>query len=80
MIIKAVIFRKEGFYTQPMVFGGEEGPENMCAVYADMFMIRTNMTGLLLKTYRKTGNVRDANSPGRSLTRLKNSKNNSCFA
>ncbi len=28
MIIKAVKFRKDGFYTQPMVFGGEEGPDN----------------------------------------------------
>ena len=27
MIIKAVKFRKDGFYTQPMVFGGEEGPD-----------------------------------------------------
>lgn len=27
MIIKAVKFRKEGFYTQPMVLGGEEGPD-----------------------------------------------------
>ena len=27
MIIKAVKFRKDGFYTQPFVFGGEEGPE-----------------------------------------------------
>ncbi|MBQ3335082.1 MAG: MBL fold metallo-hydrolase [Eubacteriaceae bacterium] len=27
MDIKAVKFRKDGFYTQPMVFGGEEGPE-----------------------------------------------------
>ena len=27
MIIKAIIFRKDGFYTQPMVFGGEEGPD-----------------------------------------------------
>jgi len=26
MVIKAVKFRKNGFYTQPMVFGGEEGP------------------------------------------------------
>jgi len=26
MIIKAVKFRKDGFYTQPFVFGGEEGP------------------------------------------------------
>ena len=25
MIIKAVKFRKDGFYTQPFVFGGEEG-------------------------------------------------------
>jgi len=25
MVIKAVKFRKDGFYTQPMVFGGEEG-------------------------------------------------------
>ncbi len=27
MIIKAVKFRKDGFYTQPFVFGGEEGTE-----------------------------------------------------
>ena len=27
MIIKAVKFRKDGFYTQPMVLGGEEGPD-----------------------------------------------------
>jgi glyoxylase-like metal-dependent hydrolase (beta-lactamase superfamily II)/rubredoxin len=27
MIIKAVKFRKDGYYTQPMVFGGEEGME-----------------------------------------------------
>ena len=27
MIIKAVKFRKDGFYTQPFVFGGEEGAE-----------------------------------------------------
>ena len=27
MIIKAVKFRKEGFYTQPFVMGGEEGPD-----------------------------------------------------
>ena len=25
MIIKAVKFRKDGFYSQPFVFGGEEG-------------------------------------------------------
>ena len=28
MIIKAVKFRKDGFYTQPFVFGGEEGAPN----------------------------------------------------
>ncbi len=27
MEIKAVKFRKDGFYSQPMVFGGEEGPD-----------------------------------------------------
>lgn len=27
MIIKAVKFRKDGFYSQPFVFGGEEGPD-----------------------------------------------------
>jgi len=27
MIIKAVKFRKDGFYTQPFVFGGEEGAD-----------------------------------------------------
>ncbi|MBR0365997.1 MAG: MBL fold metallo-hydrolase [Clostridia bacterium] len=27
MLIKAVKFRKDGFYTQPFVFGGEEGPD-----------------------------------------------------
>ncbi|MCR5088900.1 MAG: MBL fold metallo-hydrolase [Oscillospiraceae bacterium] len=28
MIIKAVKFRKNGFYSQPFAFGGEEGPQN----------------------------------------------------
>lgn len=28
MIIKAVKFRKDGFYSQPFAFGGEEGPQN----------------------------------------------------
>ncbi len=28
MIIKAVKFRRDGFYTQPFVFGGEDGPDN----------------------------------------------------
>ncbi len=27
MLIKAVKFRKDGYYTQPFAFGGEEGPE-----------------------------------------------------
>ena len=27
MIIKAVKFREHGFYSQPFVFGGEEGPD-----------------------------------------------------
>ncbi|MBR0146313.1 MAG: hypothetical protein IJM25_06620 [Eubacterium sp.] len=27
MEIKAVKFRKDGFYTQPFIFGGEEGVE-----------------------------------------------------
>ena len=27
MIIKAVKFRKDGFYTQPFIFGGEDGPD-----------------------------------------------------
>lgn len=27
MIIKAVKFRKDGFYSQPFAFGGEEGME-----------------------------------------------------
>ena len=27
MIIKAVKFRKNGFYSQPFAFGGEEGPD-----------------------------------------------------
>ena len=30
MEIKAVKFRKDGFYTQPFIFGGEEGVENFC--------------------------------------------------
>ncbi len=28
MIIKAVKFRKDGFYSQPFAFGGEDGPQN----------------------------------------------------
>lgn len=27
MEIKAVKFRRDGYYTQPFVFGGEEGPD-----------------------------------------------------
>ena len=27
MVIKAVIFRKDGFYSQPFAFGGEDGPD-----------------------------------------------------
>ena len=27
MKIKALVFRKDGFYTQPLVFGGEDGPQ-----------------------------------------------------
>lgn len=27
MLIKAIKFRKDGFYSQPFAFGGEEGPE-----------------------------------------------------
>lgn len=27
MEIKAVKFRRDGFYSQPFAFGGEEGPE-----------------------------------------------------
>ena len=27
MVIKAVKFRKDGYYTQPFAFGGEEGPD-----------------------------------------------------
>ncbi len=39
MEIKAVKFRKDGFYSQPFAFGGEEGP-----AYADMYMILRKMT------------------------------------
>ena len=28
MEIKAVKFRKNGFYSQPFAFGGEDGPQN----------------------------------------------------
>ena len=28
MEIKAVKFRKDGFYSQPFAFGGEDGPQN----------------------------------------------------
>ena len=27
MVIKAIRFRKDGFYSQPFAFGGEDGPE-----------------------------------------------------
>ena len=32
MQIKAVKFRRDGFYTQPFVFGGEEGKEKFVPV------------------------------------------------
>ena len=29
MVIKAVKFRRDGYYSQPFAFGGEEGMENV---------------------------------------------------
>ena len=37
MIIKAITFRKDGFYGQPFAFGGEDGPTSLtptCAIAA----------------------------------------------
>ena len=34
MDIKAVKFRKDGFYTQPFAFGGEEGMDKCCDISA----------------------------------------------
>jgi len=46
MEIKAVRFRKDGFYTQPMVFGGEEGPDK----YDPNIRYRGAMTNYLIDT------------------------------
>jgi len=46
MVIKAVKFRKDGFYTQPMVFGGEEGPEK----FDKSVRYRGAMTNYLIDT------------------------------
>lgn len=46
MEIKAVKFRKDGFYTQPMVFGGEEGPDK----FDPNIRYRGAMTNYLIDT------------------------------
>ena len=46
MIIKAVKFRKDGFYTQPMAFGGEEGMDK----FDQNIRYRGAMTNYLIDT------------------------------
>ena len=46
MEIKAVKFRKDGFHTQPMVFGGEEGPDK----FDPNIRYRGAMTNYLIDT------------------------------
>ena len=41
MDIKAVKFRKDGFYSQPFVFGGEEGAESLTRTSAIVAVCRT---------------------------------------
>jgi hypothetical protein len=69
MIIKAVKFRKDGFYTQPFVFGGEEGAANTSARSADTFTIPPSTTEWLSKTCRTAGDARAAGSRRRNSTR-----------
>ena len=46
MEIKAVKFRKDGFYTQPFAFGGEEGPEK----FVQNYLIDTGNEVILVDT------------------------------
>ena len=62
MEIKAVKFRKDGFYTQPFVMGGEDG--------ADKFDKNTRYRGSLQNYLIDTGNVRGANRARTSSIRL----------
>ena len=41
MEIKAVKFRRDGFYTQPFVFGGEDGKRNLIRTCAIVAVFRT---------------------------------------
>ena len=46
MEIKAIPFRKDGFSTQPFVFGGEEGP----AAFDPAVKYRSGLTNYLIDT------------------------------
>ena len=91
MIIKAVKFRKNGFYGQPFAFGGEEGPDKFdkniryrgslqnYLTDTGNEVILLNMTVLLLRIFRRTGSVRDAVRVRRNSTKLKHWKKPSGF-
>ena len=71
MIIKAVKFRKDGFYTQPFVFGGEEGAEKFDPTVRyrgslQNYLIDTGSEVILVDTGLPAGTpeeVPDENSP-----------------
>ena len=85
MDIKAVKFRKDGFYSQPFVFGGEEGAEkfdknipqirkpvvSMCAPSAATSMTLQNTMAWLSRTCPMTGVVHVASNRRQSSTEHK---------
>ena len=81
MEIKAVKFRRDGFYTQPFVMGGDDGPEKydpniryrgtLYVRSADMSTIRQSMTVSHSRICPRTGNVRAASRARKSSIRHK---------
>lgn len=56
MMIKAVKFRRDGFYSQPFVFGGEEhtGDGSLCSYdYITNFLTVTDQIPVILLSRRR---------------------------
>ena len=68
MIIKAVKFRKDGFYTQPFVFGGEEGADKL--TLADMNEESANMLALQTRQQLAINSLSLASQAAQSVLKL----------
>ena len=64
MEIKAVKFRKDGFYSQPFAFGGEEGPQN----FDPNIRYRGSLQNYLIDTGDEVILVQDTNLQQLTLT------------